>query len=147
MFRHGKNGITQIFLGIVLIGFSGFFSGPFSGMGMTGRHGGSLWKWLLLAGGIASLVKGGSFLLSGYSHRRKNKPDMKHQEIVRENTILRIAEQNNGTVTVTKASLELGKSLDETEKILNTLVSKGHATMEISDEGKIHYFFADFYNK
>ena len=114
---------------------------------MWGFGGPPFWVWFLIVGGIIVLLRRGPFLFSRRTYRRKNKTDPKQKVISQENAILRIAEQNSGIVTVAKVSLELGKSLDETEGILNALVSKGHASMEVSAEGRIYYFFADFGDK
>ncbi len=146
MSEYNKSGITRIIIGAVLVGVSGVFSGHSGNtLGMMGRHGGlSLWKLVLLGIGIGFFARGVSSFFSGYSRFVKKGKNAKARRINEETSILRVARENKGIVTVAKTALVLGHSLEETEKILNDLVSKGHATMEINDEGRIYYLFSDF---
>ncbi len=146
MSQYGRRGIRQVITGVVLLGFSGFLSSPF---GWTmGRHGSSsLWRLVLLGIGIMFLAKGASSIFTVYTGRKRKKDSLKQKKLDEEKTILRMARENSGIVTVAKTSLALGKSLDTTEQLLNTLVSKGHATMEMNGEGRIYYLFADFLDR
>jgi len=145
MYKTRRKGIIQVITGAVLIAYSGFFTTPFITVGMMGRsRGRSFWNLVLLGGGIIFLTKGVSLLIADYLRQRKRKDNPKQQIIKQENIILRLARDNNGSITVATASLALEKSLDETEQLLNMLVTKGHAAMEVSDEGILHYIFPDF---
>ena len=149
MSRYSRRGIRQVITGIILLGFSGFLYSPFGWtMGMMGRHGRtSLWRLVLLGIGIMFFAKGASSIFTVYAGRRRKKDTLKQQKVNEEKTILRLARENSGIVTVAKTSLALGISLDTTEQLLNTLVTKGHATMEMNEEGRIYYLFADFLDR
>ncbi len=144
MRRYGKGGYHRIITGAVFIGVS-FLMGGFGGM----RHapGGGFFRLVFLWVGVFSLIRGASDILSDYLavRKRKSDPDIANRKkIERDGTILRIARKNGGFVSVSEASLELGESLEATEEILNSFVSKGYASMEVTDAGKIMYYFQEF---
>lgn len=61
-----------------------------------------------------------------------------------ERSILRIAQDREGVVTPAAVALDSGASLDEAERVLQALVARNHATMEVRDDGRIEYLFAEF---
>lgn len=56
----------------------------------------------------------------------------------------RTARDHGGIVTPALLTLEGGISLDDSERILEDLVTRGYATMDITDDGKIVYIFSEF---
>ncbi len=144
MHGYGKSGYHRIITGAVFIGVSFFLEG-FGGM----RHapGGGFFRLVFLWVGVFSLIRGASDILSDYFAVRKKKSDpdtVNIKKIERDGIILRLARKNRGFVSVSEASLELGESLESTEAILNSFVSKGYASMEVTDTGKIRYYFQEF---
>jgi len=61
-----------------------------------------------------------------------------------ERSILRIAQDREGVVTPAAVALDSAVSLDEAERALQALVARNHATMEVRDDGRIEYVFAEF---
>jgi hypothetical protein len=61
-----------------------------------------------------------------------------------EHVALRLAQEGNGVVTPALLALEANMGIAEAEKILQDLASRGHASMEVTREGRVEYLFADF---
>ena len=58
-----------------------------------------------------------------------------------EKQILNIAKEKGGRVTVSEISMNSNLSLDEAEKYLKEMASKGYAGMDVNDSGIIIYEF------
>ncbi len=61
-----------------------------------------------------------------------------------ERTVLRIAQSQAGILTPSLVVLNSGMSLEEAERILDSLTKKGHAGMRVLDDGRINYEFNEF---
>lgn len=60
-----------------------------------------------------------------------------------EKTVLKIAKDKRGVVTPALVVLHSDLSLDEAEKVLSDLASRGYAEMRLKDNGTIDYLFHD----
>ncbi len=142
MGRHRKSAIGEIFTGMVIISIPFIF---FGGSGMMGMHiGFSLWRWVFIAIGAGSVFRGSNRLFRIWKKKRLQRPDSKKRKLEMENKVLRAAQKSGGVVTVARTALFIDAPIEETEAVLNSLASRGHANMEVSDEGQVHYSFPDF---
>ena len=142
MGRYRKSAIGEILTGIVMISIPFIF---FGSSGMMGMHMGfSLWRWILIALGAGSIFRGSSRLFRTWKKKRLQRPDSKQRKLEMENKVLRAAQKSGGTVTVARTALFIDAPIEETETILNSLASRGHANMEVSPEGQVLYSFPDF---
>lgn len=58
--------------------------------------------------------------------------------------ILSIARQNQGQISALQASLDANLDLDEAERLLERLVDKGIATMDVTEHASVLFVFPDF---
>ena len=147
MGRHRKSAIGEIITGIVMISIPFLFFGGFSGVGMGMHMGSSFWSWILVAIGAGSLIRGGTRLAAKSKKIRDSKPNAKKRKLEMENKILRAAQKFGGKVTVARTALQIDAPIEETETILNSLATRGHATVEVSSEGQVLYMFPDFLDR
>ncbi|MBN2533316.1 MAG: hypothetical protein JXB88_10510 [Spirochaetales bacterium] len=66
-----------------------------------------------------------------------------HQRKV-EKAILSFAKQKKGFVSVSNAAIEADITMEEAQKVLDDLVKKGYAQMEVKASGTLMYVFQDF---
>lgn len=111
---------------------------------MMMHSGFSLWKWILVAIGTGSLIRGVSRLAAKSKKMIDSKPNSKKRKLELENLVLKAARSAGGKVTVARTALFIDAPIEETETILNSLASRGHASVEVSSEGQIIYMFPDF---
>jgi hypothetical protein len=78
------------------------------------------------------------------SEPKRLKQDSAEQQAEAERSILRIARQGRGVVTPALVAIESDVSLEEADKILQAMTAKGHATMQVRDDGRIEYEFREF---
>ena len=57
--------------------------------------------------------------------------------------ILEVARDNGGRITASSAAIDADLGIDESKILLEHLVNKGIAILEVSDEGSIIYIFPD----
>jgi|WetSurMetagenome_2_1015567.scaffolds.fasta_scaffold629595_2 hypothetical protein len=62
----------------------------------------------------------------------------------RERSILRIAQREKGLVAPSLVALESSLSLDEAQTALEDMAKKGHAAMQVTEDGRIVYEFREF---
>jgi hypothetical protein len=110
------------------------------------RVGGWFWIFPLVFAGVLPLVRGLSRLIEGRARRPLDTPrsGTKNAKAAQEREILRLAKSKRGILTVASASLDSSLSLEETEKVLSDLSSRGFAQMEVEENGTISYRFPDF---
>ena len=134
-------------------------SGIFSGLAFTLVFGilffrteGWFWVFPLVFVGIMPLVRGLTRLFESRRFRRppfpsgavREKPFQKETKAAPEKQILRLARDQNGTVTPALVALHTELSLKEAEKKLQNLTGEGHCSMEVNDNGKVEYIFSEF---
>ncbi len=62
-----------------------------------------------------------------------------------EKEILRVAKTEHGRITPAVAALKSSCSIEEANQILDSIVEKGYAQMDVDDNGRIVYLFPEFY--
>lgn len=144
MGRHRKSAIGEVITGIIMVSIPFFlFTGfPSAGMGMHMRF--PFWGWFLVAIGAGSLVRGITRLAAKSKKMIDSKPNAKKRKLELENKVLKAAKKAGGKVTVARTALFIDAPIEETESILNSLASRGHANVEVSSEGQVLYMFPDF---
>lgn len=61
-----------------------------------------------------------------------------------EKELLAAAQQSDGIVTPAVAALKTSLSIDAADEMLQDLARRGHATMVVSDDGRVEYHFPEF---
>ncbi|MGO8692806.1 MAG: hypothetical protein ACLQMF_03945 [Rectinemataceae bacterium] len=61
-----------------------------------------------------------------------------------ERSVLRVAQEHGGRVTPALVAVDSDLSLEEAERILQSMVVKSHASMQVRDDGRIEYEFREF---
>jgi hypothetical protein len=70
----------------------------------------------------------------------KKKPSLQ----TKEKEVLLAAKKYNGKITPVEVAVESNLSVEEAEQILNKMVNKGYATLEVSESGLLFYQFSGF---
>lgn len=76
--------------------------------------------------------------------RRKTIDEPREEQIQNERIVLNIARKNNGVVTPSLLTIESSLSIDKSEELLQNLASRGIATMDIQESGRVEYTFIEF---
>lgn len=66
------------------------------------------------------------------------------REALAEKEILRVARDTGGVVTPALAALKSDLTTERADEVLQRLVSKGYASMHVTDEGRVEYHFPEF---
>lgn len=99
----------------------------------------------ILFGGVFPAVRGVQGLIAERADMPKPKKlGPRERTVENERTVLSIARSRAGRITPSLVVLDSDMALDEAESTLADLTKKGHATMRISDDGRIDYEFAEF---
>lgn len=99
----------------------------------------------ILFAGIFPAVKGIRHLMADRAMEVKpRKLTPRERETENERTVLRVARSRAGRVTPSLVVLDSDMALDEAEATLAQLTRKGHAIMNVRDDGRIDYEFAEF---
>jgi hypothetical protein len=94
----------------------------------------------MVFGGIIPGIKGLLTMIRNIKNK-KNIPG--NNEALASKEILKVAEEEKGKVTPTMIALKTDLTLEQAEKILEKMVSKGYAQMDVTNSGKIEYTFVD----
>jgi hypothetical protein len=104
------------------------------------------WWMVFMAvfGGLIPVVKGVSRLIESRVQAPKEKRLSDAQRGAdNERAVLRIAQSRAGLVSASQVALETQLSLEEASTLLDSLAKRGHASMEVMDDGRIVYRFPD----
>ncbi len=115
---------------------------------------GSLWLitgsniWLLIglfAGVLPTIGSGGKLLAEMTEGKKLSTEAPKIARVRQEKEILRVAKTEHGRITPAVAALKSSCSIEEANQILDSIVEKGYAQMDVDDNGRIVYLFPEFY--
>ena len=100
------------------------------------------WFWLLPLGfiGLAPTIEGLLALRRVRAARASElpaAPDPEHE-------VLRIARAQGGRITPSLVAVESSLSLAQAEKVLDEMAAGGHATVAVTDAGRVEYEFREF---
>ena len=105
------------------------------------------WFWLfpLCFAGLPALLRGARRVYSQRMLVRQQRVEApRDAETEGTRQILRIAKENRGKVTPAIVTLNSALSLEEAERLLQSMASKGYASMNVTDSGRIEYEFPEF---
>ena len=94
--------------------------------------------------GLTSLVFGRQRLAASVPPQVGGATDPAPGRANAERQILMVAKEEQGWVTPALAALKTDISIDNAERILQSMAEKGHATMHVTDEGRVEYRFPEF---
>jgi hypothetical protein len=135
--RRGKSSMEKILSGAAIaVAFSVFWY-------LNPQH---MWPiFAILFAGVFPAVRGVQGLIAERADTPKPKKlGAKERVVENERTVLRIARSRAGRITPSLVVLDSDMNLDEAETTLADLTKKGHASMRISDDGRIDYEFTEF---
>jgi hypothetical protein len=103
----------------------------------------------LLFAGVLPMIRGLGGLLAGRASLEPPAGTRAPELLVdpkaeTERKILRVAQQEGGRVTAAIAALRTDLSLDKAEEVLQDLARRGHAVMQVTDDGRVEYSFPEF---
>ncbi len=105
----------------------------------------SFWLFPLCFAGIPPLIRGIQRIYARRALMREQRaqvPQRTDATLTKE--ILRVAQANGGRITPAVVTLNSTLSLEEAERLLQELASKGYAAMNVTDSGRIEYEFPEF---
>ena len=99
----------------------------------------------LIFAGIMPTVRGIFKMLDDRNKQRtfKNETAVENAHYP-EKAILQAARDRQGKVTPALIALDSNLSIEEAEKALRYMASRGYASMEVTESGSIEYIFTDF---
>lgn len=105
------------------------------------------WFWLfpLCFAGLPALLRGIQRIYSQRAIARQRRAEMpRATDADRTKQILRVAQANKGKVTPALVTLNSSLSLEDAERLLQEMSSKGYASMNVTESGRIEYEFPEF---
>jgi hypothetical protein len=132
-----KSNVESLITGLVV-------GGGFIAFWAFGGH--AIWALFgALFGGLLPAARG----LSGMIAARGAAPAAKkigerERGLENERSVLRIAREKGGRLTPSLVALDCDMGIEESERVLDGLVKKGHASMRVRDDGRIEYEFSEF---
>jgi hypothetical protein len=99
------------------------------------------------AGLTVAAIIGGTGIATGalglWESRRFHRRAERLEQTVSEQQLLALAEKRQGVLRVVDVARELRIRSDEAEALLDPLVDEVRVSMQVSDEGEIHYVFRE----
>ncbi|MFP4509812.1 MAG: hypothetical protein ACLFNQ_06750 [Spirochaetaceae bacterium] len=108
--------------------------------------GANFWLIIGLFAGVLPTIGSGGKLLAELSEGRKlvaEEPGI--ARVRQEKELLRVAKSEGGRVTPPVVALKSSCSIDEANTLLDSLVERGYAHIDVDDNGRIVYLFPEFY--
>jgi hypothetical protein len=87
--------------------------------------------------------------LTGLVAARRSAPALQKQAeseraLETERSVLRVAREKGGRLTPALVALDCEIGMDEAERVLDGLARKGHASLQVREDGRIEYEFSEF---
>ena len=98
----------------------------------------------MVCAGVMPLVSGLVGLPRRLIRAREAAPPRQNRERLAEQAILRAAQRDRGRVTPATVALASDLSMEEAEKRLTDMARKGYASLQVRDDGRVEYEFAEF---
>ena len=113
---------------------------------------GANWIFLvpLIFAGVLPMIRGLGGLIAGRGAiEEPDRPRLPEATPVdpraeAERAILRVAQAEGGRITAAVVSLRTDLSLDRAEEVLQDLARRGHAAMNVTEDGRVEYGFPEF---
>jgi hypothetical protein len=95
--------------------------------------------------GVLPILRGASRMIDGRISAPREKRQLEAEKAAEsERSVLRIAQTRGGLVTPSQVALDTKLSLEEAEQLLESMAKRGHASMEVRDDGRLVYRFSEF---
>lgn len=108
--------------------------------------GANIWLLVGLFAGVLPTIGSGGKLLAEMSDGKKLAGEAPEIARVRqEKEVLRVAKSEGGRVTPAVAALKSSCSIEQANTLLDSLVERGYAQIDVDDNGRIVYLFPEFY--
>ncbi len=138
--RRPRSDLESLVTGLVL-------GGGFAAVWAFGGH--PAWAiFAALFAGFLPAARGVSGLIAKRSAARALEPQLKQGEaekaLENERSVLREARKLGGRLTPAVVALDCDMSIEEAERVLDGLASKGHASLRVRDDGRLEYEFSEF---
>ena len=107
---------------------------------------GGSWIWIFPAvfGGVLPMVDGVRKIVSGRASRRAEIEARTRRPEDLEREVLRLARDHGGVLTPSLIAVESDISVADAERVLGDLAARGHASVEVRENGRVEYEFAEF---
>jgi len=123
----------------------GIFFIAFFGMFFMRNPWGLFWLFPLILIGVLPLIRHIIYSRRTRDFREQREAEREEQdERLLEKQVLKAAKRNNGRVTPALVALDSSLSIEEAEKLLESFVKRGYATLEVTESGQLEYRFAEF---
>ncbi|HUZ16765.1 MAG TPA: hypothetical protein VMV68_00140 [Spirochaetia bacterium] len=134
-----RSGAEQLAGSLTLLGVFGvlYFAMP-----------GAWWPLVVAAFAIPGVIRGVQKIAAERAAKRiseRTLPVDRDTEATKQ--VLKVAQELGGIVTPTLVTLHSSLSLEEAERILQSMSSKGYASMNVTDSGRIEYEFPEFVDR
>jgi hypothetical protein len=138
--RRPKSNIESLITGLVV-------GGGFVAFWAFGGH----QTWALfgaLFAGLLPAARGISGLIAARGEARLDSPAKKLREqektLDHERAILQIAREHGGRLTPALVALDCDMGIAEAERVLDDLAKRGHASVNVRNDGRLEYEFSEF---
>ena len=135
MGKHSSSGWDSVITGFVIAAVFGF---------IYLRSGSWVWLFPAMFGGVLPMLDGGRKVLAEQKRRPSPRVAEKQRTEEMEREVLRLARDRGGVLTPGLVALETSLSIADAERVLDGMASRGYAGMEVRDNGRIEYEFAEF---
>ncbi|TVR05967.1 MAG: hypothetical protein EA403_01285 [Spirochaetaceae bacterium] len=135
MGKHSSSGWDSVITGFVIASVFGF---------IYLRSGSWVWLFPAMFGGVLPMLEGIRRVLAEQRRRPSPRVAEKQRTEEMEREILRLARDRGGVLTPGLVALETSLSISDAERVLDGMASRGYAGMEVRDNGRIEYEFAEF---
>ena len=133
MSNRKKGPVEALITGIV-------FTVAFGTVFLLNRH---QWFWIfpLVFAGILPTLEG---LRRIFLERKSPRVEAMEKADLEEKEILSLARDEGGSITPALAGLKTSLNTEKAERVLQNLVKKGFATMNVTNEGRVEFEFPEF---
>jgi len=138
--RRPRSNLETLITGLVL-------GGGFAAVWAFGGH--PAWAiFAALFAGLLPAARGASGLIAQRSAARALEPQKRQSEaekaLENERAVLKAARDQGGRLTPALVALDCDMSIEEAERVLDGLASKGHASLRVREDGRLEYEFSEF---
>lgn len=104
--------------------------------------------WLIfpaIFAGILPIIRGVTRLIADRVAAPRSKRELEAERTAEnERSVLRIAQARGGLVTPAQVALDTKLSLEDSGLLLESMAKRGHASMEVREDGRLVYRFSEF---
>jgi hypothetical protein len=94
--------------------------------------------------GVLPMIRGMSKMVQARVGKQEKQQIEGQTNQTHERIVLSLARSERGKITPAMVAVNSSLSLEDAEKQLQALVDKGYASLEVTDDGRLLYVFAEF---